>query len=254
MITSFLQGGLGNQLFQISAAISLALENDDDAIFSFKNHDLPKQGRKCENYSKNIFRNLNFSDNLFIKRRYHEPFYHYKEIEPKSNMCLIGYFQSEKYFSKYANVIREVFSIDEDSLKIIKEKYGEILKKEPISIHVRRGDYIKYKDFHPPCSLEYYKKAIKQFPENSTFLVFSDDIEWCKQNFLGENFWFVDGNEDYIDLYLMFLCKNAIIANSSFSWWGAWLGKADKVIAPNKWFGKADNDTKDLLPHHWTLL
>jgi hypothetical protein len=254
MITSFLQGGLGNQLFQISAVISLALENDDDAVFDIKNHDLPKQGRKCENYLKNIFRNLNFSDNLFIKNQYREPFYHYKKIEYKSNMCLIGYFQSEKYFSKHANVIREVFSIDEYSLRIIKQKYEEILKKEPISIHVRRGDYIKYEDFHPPCSLEYYNKAMKQFPENSTFLVFSDDIEWCKQNFVGENFWFVDGNEDYIDLYLMFLCKSAIIANSSFSWWGAWLGKADKVIAPNKWFGKTGNNTKDLFPTHWTLL
>ena len=93
MITSFLQGGLGNQLFQIAAALSLAWENDDDAIFSFKNHDLPKQGRKCENYSKNIFRNLNFSDNLFIKRRYHEPFYHYKKRNTFQNMrMLLGKF------------------------------------------------------------------------------------------------------------------------------------------------------------------
>ena len=254
MITSFLQGGLGNQLFQIATTISLALDNDDEAVFDWRNHDLPNQGRECKNYMTNIFRNLTFSNNLFVKCRYDEPFYNYQKIRYKPNMCLVGYFQSEKYFSKHAGVIKETFSVDENSLKIIQEKYGDVLKNDPISVHVRRGDYIKYKDFHPPCSLKYYKKAIEYFPENSTFLVFSDDIEWCKQNFLGDNVRFIDENEDYIDLYLMSMCKYSIIANSSFSWWAAWLGQSDIVIAPKEWFGDSNNNTKDLLLAHWILL
>ena len=124
-------------------------------------------------------------------------------------------------------------------------------------MHVRRGDYLKFKDTHPPCSVEYYNQAISSFSESSIFLVISDDIEWCKENFLGDKFYFVEGNEDYIDLYLMSLCKNNIIANSSFSWWAAWLNRNKEkiVIAPEKWFGnEVQYNTDNLLPSSWETI
>ena len=257
MISSILQGGLGNQLFQISAAVSLASDNNDEAIFSIKNHLLPKQGRKCINYLNNIFQNISFNDHLDIRSYYYEPDFSYQEIIYHPYMCLYGYFQSEKYFFKNSNKIRDLFSIDGKSYDIINGKYSFILDKNPISMHVRRGDYLKFKDTHPPCSVEYYNQAISSFSESSIFLVISDDIEWCKENFLGDKFYFVEGNEDYIDLYLMSLCKNNIIANSSFSWWAAWLNRNKEkiVIAPEKWFGnEVQYNTDNLLPSSWETI
>ena len=169
MITSYLQGGLGNQLFQISAAISIAQDLGTEPVFDIKNHDLPKQGRKCEKYLETIFRNLKFSSNLTIKNVYHEPHFHYKKIVPALNLCLFGYFQSEKYFEKHADYIRETFSIDGETEKVISEKYGKILETKPVAVHVRRGDYLQFGDAHPTCSIEYYKNAMASFPDNTTF-------------------------------------------------------------------------------------
>ena len=254
MISSLLQGGLGNQMFQISAALCLARKNKDKAIFDLEAHSLPKQGRRSENYRDNIFRNINFSSGVFIDNIYREPYYHYCKIEYRKDMCLNGYFQSEKYFQECANYIREVFSPDEKSSDMIHDKYGSVLGKKTVAIHVRRGDYLKYEQYHPVCDVEYYRKASSLFPKDSTFLVFSDDVEWCRTVFTGDNYVFVENNEDYIDLYLMSFCENNIIANSSFSWWGAWMNKNEskKVITPKMWFGPtANNDTKNLIPSGW---
>ena len=136
----------------------------------------------------------------------------------------------------------------------------EILKNEnTCSIHVRRGDYLNSPNHHPTQNMNYYMRAIKEMPKDSVFLIFSDDIKWCKENFpnLPEKFIFVEGNKDYEDLHLMTHCKNNIIANSTFSWWGAWLNSnSDKiVVAPKKWFGPAlkNNDTKDLYCEGWII-
>jgi hypothetical protein len=105
--------------------------------------------------------------------------------------------------------------------------------------------------------MDYYRNAIAEFSDDTRFLVFSDDIQWCKENFKGDNFHFIEGEKDYVDLYLMSLCNNNIIANSSFSWWGAWLNNTPnkKVIAPKQWFGKAKQlNTKDLIPETWIIL
>ena len=255
MITSLLQGGLGNQMFQVAAATSLAKKNGDEACFNLHNHHLPNQGRKCHNYIDNVFRNVDFSSPVRVLHSHHETSYKYEEINYTPQMALIGFFQSEKYFKEHQDDIRQLFSIDSCILDIIKEKYGYLLERETAFLHVRLGDYVKYKDHHPPCSLDYYKEATSRFPENTIFLVFSDDIEWCKGKFQDERFVFIHNNEDYIDLYLMTLCKSAIMANSSFSWWGAWLGEKEKVIAPSRWFGEGSkNNTKDLYVQEWTIL
>ncbi|MBV03469.1 MAG: alpha-1,2-fucosyltransferase [Rhodobacteraceae bacterium] len=260
MLTSFLQGGLGNQLFQIAATLAVSVESGHAVVFNTANHDLPKQGRPCEKYIKTIFRNLNFSSEAAVStdHLYHEPYFHYKKIPPLSgNTCLIGYFQSERYFEKYSSYIRKVFSIDEITKKKINEKYSEVLVKNPIAIHVRRGDYLQFSDTHPPCKMEYYMAAIKEFPDNSNFLVFSDDIAWCKEKFVGREYIFSENNEDLVDFYLISLCSGAIISNSSFSWWASWLGETNnkKIIAPKNWFGESVKfDTRDLLPSRWKII
>jgi len=122
-------------------------------------------------------------------------------------------------------------------------------------LHVRRGDYLQLPTHHPTCTIDYYHKALANF--DGKVLVFSDDIDWCRKTFQDPRFEFVKGNLDYIDLYLMSMCKNNIIANSSFSWWAAWLNdnKDKKVIAPKKWFGPAiSHNTMDLYPKKWRLL
>ena len=129
---------------------------------------------------------------------------------------------------------------------------------EVVSIHIRRGDYLQSPNHHPVISLNYCMKAIKQFPRDYKVVVFSDDINWCKtEAFFGDKFKFIEGQTDIEDFYLMSMCVNNIICNSSFSWWAAWLNSnPDKiVIAPmdDRWFGPAYDhfDTKDLYPEEW---
>ena len=241
-------------MFQIAAAASLAADNNTKALFNTSNHDLPKQGKKCEKYLDSIFCNVGFSKDFTITQLYHEPFFKYQKIPYTPNVCLVGYFQSEKYFIHNEHLIRNLFSINEKSEKIINKKYSEILKKNPVGVHVRRGDYLLDSDHHPVCAQEYYEKAFSMFSEDTIFLLFSDDIDWCRQNFIGENFNFVSENEDYIDLFLMSRCKHVIIANSSFSWWAAWLNsdKEKRIVAPRSWFGdQVIYDTGDLIPQTW---
>jgi hypothetical protein len=239
MITCFLQGGLGNQLFQIATTTALALRNNDFACFDIDGHRIGLQGRNASNYKTNIYRNL-LDHKLDTDIIFNQNGHHYEEIPYQENLKLIGYFQSEKYFEDYKEYILKLFEPTEEILQYINEKYGDILNKNTCSINVRHGDYLRFPNHHPICSMEYYETAISHF-NGTTFLVFSDNINWCKNNFIGDNFIFIEGEKDYVDLYLISMCKNNIIANSSFSWWGSWLNKNEnkKIIAPSVWFGHA---------------
>ena len=180
------------------------------------------------------------------------------------NSYLDGYWQSERYFDDNADKIRAEFTFKIPFSKINSEIAAHILQVNAISLHVRRGDYVTnpknaYIGF---CSLDYYKAAINQMIskiKDPIFFIFSDDIAWVKNNLLFANqAVFVDHNkntESYNDMRLMSLCKHHIIANSSFSWWGAWLNtNPDKlVIAPKNWFRNGIND-KDLIPVEWMRL
>jgi hypothetical protein len=257
MITCVLQGGLGNQMFQIAAASALAWRNDDVAVFDLGNHYLPLQGRKALNYMDNIFRSVEFSDSVHPSHIYRESHHHYEPIPYRKDTTLFGYFQSEKYFADYSKKIKDLFSPDDETNKYITDKYGEVLSGEVVSIHIRRGDYLKFKNVHPTCTKEYYMEAMSTLPENTNYMIFSDDPEWCLKNFNVKHFKVVEGEKDYVDMYLMSMCKNNIIANSSFSWWAAWLNKNDNkiVIAPKIWFGPdGPKDDYDLLPEKWTTM
>jgi len=179
--------------------------------------------------------------------------YKYVPLEYKEDYEYIGYFQCDKYFKHRRNEIIELFKPDDDiEKKLI--NYNHLFNN--ISLHVRRGDYVKlYPELHIPQSIGYYKKSLSLLPKDLKVVIFSDDIEWCKNNFIGDRYVFVD-EIDYISIYIMAKMKHHIISNSSFSWWGAWLSQhEDKiVITPKKWFGGSilnqDIEMK-LIPDNW---
>lgn len=258
MISCFLQGGLGNQLFQISATISLAIDMGVEHLFPFDHHHLPLQGNNVNTYRDNIFINLNpLPHNYFNKiKPYDEPSFSYHKIPMMDDIILRGFFQSEKYFQHNQTYLKEIFKMNEKTKKVI-DTYNYLFENETCSLHVRRGDYLKFPNEHPVLPIEYYNKAMENFNEGTTFIVFSDDEKWVKENIKGENIVYIQRNYDYIDLYLMTQCNHNIIANSTFSWWGAWLNDNHnkKVVAPTKWFGVNKKlDTKDLIPERWVKI
>jgi len=253
-------GRLGNQLFEIATAYSLALDNNCQVKVSTENgiytSQLGEIGSPYD-YKENIFRNIQFFDNINDYDTWKEPSFSYTPISYKfdRNLYIEGQFQSEKYFLHNRDKIVELFSCDENTKNYILSKYNKILLGNTVSLHIRRGDYLLTPDHHPTCGLDYYNQAIELFPEVDKILVFSDDCEWAKKSFTEEKYVIIEGEKDYIDLYLMTMCKNNIIANSSFSWWGAWLNENPnkRVVAPKNWFGSSlsDHDTKDLIPKNW---
>ena len=256
-----LKGGLGNQLFQIAAAKSLALSKGGDLTIDMNTVGAPSElsHNKPQFYLDNIFRNIKVEPKAAEAELYNESHYHFQELPKWDNICLHGYFQSEKYFKEHESEIRTMLKADQKTEEHLQSKYGEILSKDnTVSLHVRRGDYIGKEQFHPIIDKGYYEQAIEKH-SGATFLVFSDDISWCKDNLPeGPEYVFVEGNKDYEDLYLMSKCAHNIIANSSFSWWGAWLNenKDKQVTAPSIWFGPAllpSHDLKDLLPDEWEV-
>jgi len=257
-----LKGGLGNQLFQIAAAKSLALRKGGDLTIDMNNVGGPHElsHNRPDFYLNNIFRNVKVEAKPSDVIMYDEPHYHFAELPKWDNVCLHGYFQSEKYFKSHESEIREMFKADSKTEEHLQKKYGEILSSgNTVSLHVRRGDYVGKEEFHPLVKKSYYDQAVTKYI-GSTFLVFSDDISWCRENLIkGPNYVFIEGNKDYEDLYLMSKCEHNIIANSSFSWWGAWLNENENktVVAPGNWFGPSSlpsHDLRDLLPPTWKVI
>jgi hypothetical protein len=240
-VSVLLRGGLGNILFQVSTAYAVSKrDNMDFCVDLSKYHG----GRYDVNkYFPNILRKIKvcnfFNHDFFFGESQHT----YSGI-PKfsSDTKLNGYFQSEKYFKEYRKEILELLSPNSEIINKLENRFGEILKKDTCSIHIRRGDYIHLSEYYFNLPLNYYEKSVNIIGSNKTFLVFSDDIEWCKSNLdFIENKIFIDDLEDYESLYLMSLCKNNITSNSTFGWWGAWMNEnEDKiVVCSNEWFGKS---------------
>lgn len=245
-----IKGGLGNVMFQIATAYASSIENN--MLFTVDIRNYYGAHHSLNKYSSNILRNVVYSDSDISYDYFGEKEFKYNEL-PKftSNTKLIGYFQSEKYFKKYRNEILEYFGPTNDIIDNVKLKYGDVLNKKTCSIHVRRGDYLHLDAFHPTLSINYYRESFNKLGNDLVYLIFSDDISWCKENFnFIPNKIFVDDLEDYEEIYLMSLCNNNIIANSSFGWWGAWLNKTihKKIIFPKVWFGPSllYHDTSDI--------
>lgn len=179
----------------------------------------------------------------------------------------IGGWHSEKYFINIREQILNKFSFNTKNLDESNKQWAKIISKDPhsISIHIRRGDYVKidpndYYQFNNVSTLKYYNQAINIFKKklgNSRFYIFSNDIEWCQKNFIGNNYYFINvnkGKDSIYDLYLMTLCKHHINANSTFSWWGAWLSNNTnkEVIVPHDFIRNVE--TKDIYPNSWIKL
>jgi len=221
-----------------------------------------------------VFEDINYAQ---------EPYFHFCEELFETcpdGVSLHGFFQSWRYFANVQDEIRKDFTFHEGISQPCKEMMEELEGKEPIMLHVRRGDpnltdprgfkwsYTQCGSMHPVQPIEYYETALRAFPEDQPVIVFSDSVDWVKeQEFFKPDRFMISEPEDkyadgsftpYADLCLMSLCSHAIIANSSMSWWGAWLQtNPDKMVfAPKMWFGPdyKDKDTKDLYCPKWILL
>lgn len=264
-ITTNHMGGIGNVMFKLAAAISLALDNDVEYIFSneflrpvdmITTKGLPDYQR----FYTNILRNIKFIDRLPENYTIHsEKQFNFHEIQytKGTNLLLEGYYQSEKYFENNKDYIINLYKPSEETRKIILENLPDINNYG--SIHIRRGDYLHYPNHHPQQSIEYYKKSCEIIGLDKTYLIFSDDLEGVKDmfEFLPNKIFYTSG-EDWLDMYTMSLCKYNIICNSTFSWWAAYLNinEDKKIITTTNWFGSAykDWDISTLFPNKWLKL
>jgi hypothetical protein len=195
---------------------------------------------------------------------YEQPQFSYTSavFDVPDNTNFYGYFQSERYFEHCIPEIRESLtfksSVIAEADSLSSSLFGRSwLKATPVSLHVRRGDYLNRPEWHPVCDRSYYDEALDSLQDRFGRLrvaVFSDDLDWCRETFRGRRYRFSESNDAGIDMCLMSRCEHHVIANSSFSWWAAWLNPSpDKVvITPNRWFGpNGPEDTQDLIPSSW---
>lgn len=250
-------GSLGNQMFQLAATLSLA-----------QKWALPVKIPKRTGYFEETYgRFVDYVDvGLDLGLEYLTPedkiSLKYDERwsigceKPTENITLEGYFQSEDWFKEYSGLIRQKFTAFKPE---IQAKIGQIATQLPhnkslTAIHVRRGDYVNKQEYHTLLPLSYYQKAKETIGGDQSYVVFSDDLSWCKENFPEDHF-FVESGNAFVDLGVMIACDNFIIANSSFSWWGAWLAwnESKKIVAPKNWFGPRNShlSTTSLIPTSW---
>ena len=279
-IRSKLTGGLGNQMFQFAAAFTVAKRKQVDLFLDLSWLDTRNlhNGFELENvfdiYSKVnflkkdfIFKNINIGRYLakfdFKLKTFEEPHFHFSsEIFNISNhVYLKGYWQSELYFREYSNELKKIFIFSKNINESISSIKNEIYNSNSISIHIRRGDYVSKKNINHYIDLKnFYLKAAKNVARQTTnpiFFIFSDDPGWVSKNFKLEYPYKIvninNGINSFKDMYLMSLCKHNIIANSSFSWWAAWLNNNEHkmVFAPKNWFKDKSINKKNLYPISW---
>ncbi|HEU5165062.1 MAG TPA: alpha-1,2-fucosyltransferase [Chitinophagaceae bacterium] len=282
MIISQIIGGLGNQMFQYAAGKTLArlnntvLKLDVSAFEEYKLRDfaLTNFHTNVEFATKKEINDLLPAHNFEkafqyfspLKKRsyYREKEFHFDEkvLKLGKNVYLKGYFQSEKYFLPAKEIIKQEYKLKYSLTSNVNEFANRINNEQSVAVHIRRGDMRSdplTSEYHGILPVDHYQKSVDIVNLkvlNPIFYLFSDDINWVKENLQIPNAIHVSNkitNSPIEDLYLMSQCKHNIIANSSFSWWGAWLNNnPDKiVIAPKNWFNKGPKDTQDLIPNEW---
>ena len=256
-------GRLANQMFQYASLKGIARNVGTDIIIPFWPDEVDDgMGNMLRS---ELFDSFDLEVQKGLLNNGHAPvvqerFFHFDEelfrLCP-DHVNLQGYFQTEKYFKHIEDEIRKDFTFNSEILEPCKEMVESV--DNPIALHVRRTDYVRNQANHNLLSIDYYDAALSEFDDDRNVIVFSDDPLWCHDEgiFADDRFIISENEDNRIDLCLMSLCNDFIIANSSFSWWGAWLStnKDKKVIAPSQWFGKTgytkDHDTKDLIPDDW---
>jgi hypothetical protein len=296
MIIIRLNGGLGNQMFQYACGRNQAFKYETELlfdtsllglvttgssltkrsyaldVFGIQNNSIDKISQRGKFFLHRILNMLSIklrgrgiqTKNFFVENAFaYNPF-----IENTTNDCfLAGYWQSPLYFQNMESLIRNDFQFKPKLNEVNAKWIREIKSVNAVSLHIRRADFINNKShsIHGTCSIEYYMHAVNHVASKTNapvFFIFSDDAEWAKNNLkLPYTCHFISGNEgdkSYIDMQLMSNCNHNIIANSSFSWWGAWLNEnPDKlVIAPKQWFLDAElnKQTDDLIPQKWVRI
>lgn len=219
-------GRFGNQLFQVASTIGIAEVNNQQWCFPDWKHPF-KHDFNCNHFP------------IYSYQKVDIPWGYHKFNLKQGNFDIYGYLQSEKYFSHCEDLIRELFTFKEDRRVI----------NDFIAVHVRRGDYIS--EYYTLLGRDYYSKALSHLPKLPVY-VFTDDMNQA-QKIVKADVYFT--KDHYHDLNLMTKAKHHVIANSSFSWWGAWLADSKQVIAPKSWFGpKSPFNTNDLIPDRWIQL
>jgi hypothetical protein len=243
MIIVKLQGGLGNQLFQWAYALSLSIANKTDYALdlTFLNsyiHGITPRQYELNKFHKigsniQIINNVLDISNIEVVKDATQILY-----DPNINYYLDDYFQSPKYFKGYRQQILDLLQPNYDQSNRVNEIIDPSSKSITVSMHIRRTDYISQQGAHHNIlSLDYYQNAINAIGHYDQLYIFSDDINWCKQNLNFERMRFCEHNDNIIDLFLMSRCTHNIIANSSFSWWGSWLNQNPQkiIIFPTVW-------------------
>ena len=250
------RGQLGNQLFQIAATIGVARRSGCSFVFPpwpyARHFEFPiPQARSIRHFERRM-----------------PSTWAYEEITVDRTTELWGYFQSERFFAHCQDEVRHYFTPHHALAQMLDRQFGDLMGARTCSVHVRRTDYLGDSAWPELAKGDYYERAMSQFDPATTFVMFSDDLEWCKERFRGRAIVFVEALSAIEDLFLMARCKAHIIANSSFSWWGAWLdpNPDKKVIAPLQWVtGRHGDpakpyrprtlngyyDTRDLIPPAW---
>lgn len=285
MIITELTGGLGNQMFQYAFGRYISYLNETPLKICYRvNKNFPRQYELfyfqiIENFASKLeifkLKGLNktsllnkivnrfiFHKNLLLQKKYYYDKSILESCLNSKNIYLKGYWQSKNYFKGIEEIIKKEFTLKNRFIKYKLPEKSKILKTNSVSVHIRRGDYLSPSSLQNLglCSLKYYEAAIayiKSKEKNPVFFIFSDDIKWVKTNLnIDLSLYYIENNPGYLDMHLMSLCKHNIIANSSFSWWGAWLNNNQEkiVIAPKKWFFKKERENETPVLKNWIKL
>jgi hypothetical protein len=244
-------GRFGNQLFQYATLFSIAKTNNYNFGIPHKNVSNDEYQHMC---LFEAFDSLSAKDSSDIIQKhnavYNNSVYNAGIFGVPDETDICGYFQSEKFFKKYRNLLLKEFLFKKEILNKA-EDIRSISKYPAIAVHFRIGDYAKQQHNYPLCTEEYYFEAFSKLPDDLIIFVFSDDIEKASTIIkkLNRPYVLPETNDKYIDMCLMNICDYHIIANSSFSWWGSWLSNSKKTIAPSQWYG-ANADYG--MPKNWS--
>ena len=252
-------GHLGNQMFQYAAIKGISAKHHRPFV-------IPPKEIFGKQYYTSLRSNINDCFDIECERGISEfPTIQESQFSfdknlfenfPKENVNLLGFFQSEKWFSHIKEEIKKDFKFLPEYFDISSEVRGGFGSRIA-SIHIRRTDYVNNPN-HNVQSMEYYSNALEQIQDECEVLIFSDDPEWCKKQeiFTSDRFLVSEINNPYVDMCLMTMCDYIIIASSTFSWWGAYLSNAEKIIAPSVWFGPNNShlDTQDIYCNDWIVI
>lgn len=248
-----LKGGLGNQMFQIATAFAHSKRNNYTLKVSADTH-----GGRPTYWDRSLYHARHFVGSLDSPQSlWRELHFHYHPI-PATARNLHGYYQTSKYFSDYRTEIRDLFTASPTIVSAVNTKYGDLVTPHSVAVHVRRGDYLtgNRPSVHYVTTDLYFERAVAEArardPE-ATFVVFSEDVEWCRAQPFFAGATIVDEPDECLTMELMSRFRRYIISNSSFSWWATYLGAlTEMVIAPDRWFGPAGpQDWEDIYEPSW---